>query len=414
MIALARGDFSAQEIKNALHGRSGSRTVKFRCDVLRNGATPGTVRMIDGSVALNRFSTIQRTARFTLAEEIDWLSDELRPVMLLKMNDAGKESISRIMPCAVFDALCLTAAEFDALNITGADLDNGYVTVAGRVEQWVEYPLGVFIPSTPRRNTIDGVTSWEVEAYDRTVILKEDSITEALYFEAGDNYLDAVQSVLISAGISNIIIDDYTDLVLPNSRVFDIGTSKLSISNTLLSEAGYNPVSFSAQGEALLIKYVDLSARSVDYIYAANDLSVIDRDTSIELDAYGVPNIFIAVCSNPELKEDYVATWINDSPVSRLSTVSRGRNITSEIYQPDSIASQEALDSYIAHIGWEATLRGYETLEFSTALMPIHGSGDILSISHSDVTGIFVESSWEMPLKAGERMTHSARRLIGL
>ena len=403
MTELARGGWTAKEILDALRGRGGSREIRFRFDVIRGGAKIEEVPA-SGSVSLNRFAEIQRTARFTLTKELDWLHDELKPYLLLRMKRAKPIPVQS---CIDRDGLDWPFSRWDERDAMWTDLDSGLL----RFEEYVEFPLGQFVLSSPARQSNDGANAWEVEAYDHTVILKEDSITEPLYFAAGTPYLDAVQSVLVSANVAGVLFQDLSDTVLPTDRVFDVGTSKLSIVNALLSELNFNSIRCEAEGRFVILKYKEPSPDRMDWTYAADELSVISRDTASESDFYSVPNVFIAVCSNPELEQDYRSVWINDSPVSALSTASRGRKITSEIYQPSVIPSQEALDAYIRRIGFEAN-QVYEQLSFTTALMPVHESGNTLAIRHPDVNGIFVESSWEMTLSAEGEMTHTARRLV--
>jgi hypothetical protein len=366
MIKAARGVWSDREIKDALCAVSGSQCVKFRYDVLRGGVRRASVHA-EGSVSFNRFNEIQRTARFTLHEEIDWLLDEIKPYMLLRMP-------------------------------------NG---------EFAEFPLGVFILSTPNRSSANSLTTWTVEAYDRTVILAEDSLVEPLYFAAGTAYLDAVQSVLVGAGVSQVLISDSADTVLAADREFEPGTKKIEVVNALLSEINFNPIYCDAEGRFVISKYREPGLLDAGWVYAADKTSIIGRDTQSNLDYFNMPNVFIAACSNPDLEEDYVSVWTNDNPVSKFSTVQRGRSIVSDIYQPDQITSQEDLDAYIRRIAFEAN-QVYEPIRFITALNPLHERADVLSLQHPDATGVFVESSWSFPLAASGQMTHEARRLVVL
>lgn len=377
MLKLARGGWTDKEIFNALRGQGGSRQVKFRFDVLQNGAKIKEINA-SGSIDFNRFAEIQRAGTFKLTEELDWLHDEIKPYMLLRMPDK-------------------------------VNADNIGTTM--RDEQYAEFPLGVFVLSSPSRQSDNGYTEWTVAAYDHTVILKEDSITEPLFLPAGTKYITAIQSILVSANVANVFIKNFTDAKLQTDREFEIGTTKLSIANSLLGEINFNPVRCDSNGQFLISKYQEPSPDNIDFTYAADELSVISRDTESNQDFYSVPNIFIAVCSNPELDKDYRSVFVNDSPSSALSTVSRGRRITSEIYQPSTVLSQEALDTYIRRIAFEEN-QVYEQLTFTTAIMPIHESGNVLAIRHPDVTGIFIESSWTITLSADGQMTHTARRLV--
>ncbi len=365
MIKAGRDGWSDKQIKDALHGVDGSQYVAFRYDILRQGIRRPVTLSAEGSVSLNRFNDIQRTARFALTGEVDWLRDEIKPYMLLRMDG----------------------------------------------DRFAEFPLGVFVLSTPIRKSENGVTTWSVEAYDRTVILVEDSLVEPLYFAAEEPYLNAIQSVLVSAGITQVLIADFVDTGLPTEREFEIGTRKLDVINTLLSEINFNPIYCDADGRFIISKYKEPSILDVGYTYSADKMSIIGRDTESNMDYFNVPNVFIATCSNPELDQDYISVYTNDNPASKFSTVQRGRNIVSEIHQPDAIASQEDLDAYIRRIAFEAN-QVYEPVKFSTALNPLHERADVLSLNHPDARGVFVESGWSFPLEAGGEMAHEARRLV--
>ncbi len=410
MIKAGRDKWTDNQILDALHGRNGSQCVSFRFDVLRDGVRQRSITA-QGSVSLNRFADIQRTARFTLYEELDWLKDEIKPFMRLRMEDTTADGVVIALIWDDRDALGLTFDALDALAMTWDEIDAGRFDGTVRAEQYAEFPLGVFILSTPTRTSRDALNTWTVEAYDRTVILVEDSLTEPLLVSAGTTYFDAVQSILVSAGISRVIIADLVDTEIPADRVFEIGTKKLTVINTLLTEINFNPIYCDVDGVFVLSAYVEPSASSVDYTYKADELSIIGRDTKSDLDYFDVPNVFIAVCSNPDLDQDYTSVWTNDNAASRLSTIQRGRKIVSEIKKPDCIASQNDLNAYIRRVAFEAH-QVYEKLEFVTALNPLHGRAENLQIQHPDATGVFVESSWTLPLSASGQMSHAARRLI--
>lgn len=366
MEQFARGQWTDRQILDALLGRDGAQTILFRADILRDNAKDREITIAPGSsVSMNADADIKRTARFTLYEPLDWLNEEIKPYMLLQIGD-----------------------------------------------QYAEFPIGVFIPSTPRRNGSDGANEWTIEAYDRTVILAEDGLDEPLYIQAGTLYLDAIQDVLVSTGIENIMVQDYVYTVIPADREFEIGQSKIDVVNALLSEINFNKIYCDVDGRFVLSAFKEPSPDRIDFTYTADALSIISADTSAETDFYGMPNVFIAVCSNPDLDIDYRSVYVNDNPLSEFSTVQRGRRIISEVYQPDQIASQVDLDAYIRRIAFEQTQTASETVSFRTALMPVHGLLDTLEIRHPDINGVFSESSWTLPLEAGAEMDHIARRVV--
>lgn len=114
MLELGIGGYTRQQVIDVLHGRSGSRgVVKFRYDLLdKDEVKIGELTAQAGTVRMNSLGEIKRIARFTIteneAQDIDWLSDRIRPVFCLQMPDGN----------------------------------------------WIEWSLGIFIPSSPERVSI--------------------------------------------------------------------------------------------------------------------------------------------------------------------------------------------------------------------------------------------------------------------
>ncbi len=364
MLPLARNGLTAEQVRDSLHAKKGNRRVRFRYYIIRSGIRAGVLPGMSGTVRYSAEDDIQRTASFEFSGEpaINWLVDQIQPIMEIQVDNI-----------------------------------------------WTEFSLGFFIPSTPTRNAEGRHISYTVEAYDRTIFAKEDCITERVFYPKGTPYLDIVQQLILSSGISDIEVIS-SDLKLPTDREFDIGTSKLEIINTLLSEINYLPLSINAEGRAVLKPYQEPNADNVSYSYRADQLSVLHSPASSTTDLYNVPNIFLAVVSNPE-QEPIKSMYINDNPASELSTVRRGRNIVSQLYKPDAITSQEELDTYIRRIAFDQS-QVYEAATISTALMPIHEGREVLEIRHPELSGIFEEISWEMELKNGGNMSHSVRRIV--
>ncbi len=409
---LANGGFSHAQIYDALHGRSGTRQMKFRYDLIRDGVTIGQLPVISGSVRYRKEDSIRRTARFTLKEDnrINWLTDRIKPYMLLRMPDGVRQSAR---PLETWGNLAEYAWS-GASQFLWGDFADGTAQGTARYERWVQFPLGVFIPSTPTRHFEAGA-QYEVEAYDLSVILKEDCITDRTYFASGTKYLDAVQSLLVSAGIVQVMATE-SEAVMATDHEFEIGTSKLEIVNQLLMEINYNTFVIDADGIGILSPYEEPSGARVSLEYLQDQLSVICPQADTELDLYNVPNVFVAVVSNPDYSKDntdfeyFRCEYVNDNPASALSTIKRGRRIVS-VLKPNDIATLEDLQKYVRRQAFQAS-QVYETVQFSTALMPVHGENEVLRIQHPDIHGIYEETGWEMELSAGSQMTHEARRMM--
>lgn len=78
----------------------------------------------------------------------------------------------------------------------------------------------------------------------------------------------------------------------------------------------------------------------------------------------------------------------------------------------DDIASQSILDEYVRRIAYSSSV--YGKFAFDTAIMPHHSYMDSLFCEHSDlgIKSKYIETSWDMELKAGGRMNHNCRRVI--
>lgn len=409
---LLNSQFTQQEIYNALHAKSGSTKIKYRFDLIRNNAVISHVPA-SGSVSLNRTDKIKRTARFEIYGEcgIDWLKDYIRPVVLIGMED--KKSIVSVAvggTWANINARARTWEEIHEIGATWEEIAKGEKKAVSYEEQYAEFPLGVFLLASPsKEHSAEGVV-YSVDAYDKTLILSEDCITSRVVFEEGEKYTDVIESLIAGSGLQQVVITP-SDTILPAQREFDIGTSRLDIINTLLSEIIYNELYADENGIIIVSPYTEPSEKNISMSYVADELSIISTRVSTDLDTYGVPNVFIATVSNPELGTDLSATYINDNPTSKLSTIYRGRKIVSELYKPDYISSQKDLEAYIRRIAFEAN-QVQERITFETAIMPTHGISEVMEINHPCVSGIFVEDGWTIDLVPDGKMSHEGSRLV--
>jgi len=161
MLDLAINGYTEQEVIDQLHGKKGSRgLVKIRYDLLnRQDVKLGELAVQSGRVSMNSLAEIKRTALFELTEQeardVDWLNDRIRPVFCLQMPDGGT----------------------------------------------AEWPLGVFLLSSPTRKDENKQIKRSIEAYDSSLILKEDKFIDRYVIEAGTKYIDAIIDILNAAGI---------------------------------------------------------------------------------------------------------------------------------------------------------------------------------------------------------------------
>lgn len=367
---IARQGYTGQEILNTLLAVTGSRTVKFRYDLLnKTDKKIGELDWVRGcNINYNSFADIKRTASFDIKDngEIDWLNDRIQPFVLLKMPDGN----------------------------------------------WVEFSQGIFLLPTPTRRHNGAVITRSIEAYDTSLILVNDMFTKRYTVSTGISYYDAVLQILKGAGISKINIE-YTDKTLDRDLEFEIGDAKLTRINELLDAINYVQLHVDENGYFTSYKYVSPAARAPEITYADDSHSIIVPDVEEELDIFNIPNYWVVTASNPE-SEPLVATYENNNPDSATSTISRGfRKVNYRTI--DEIADFYTLNDYVARIAYESS-QPYGYVEFKSAIMPVHGYSNILNFKYGglSISDKYSEVSWSMPLAAGAEMSHRIRRVVSL
>lgn len=349
------------------------RKIGFRYLLLRGGAYYAQLRALSDSAPRIRCDSegeIKASFSGTFAPqaydvdgkpmEIDWLSDE-------------------IQPCLILDG--------------------------------VQHPLGVFMPATPK-NVNDGIVeSVSVEAYDRCWRVRDTNSAALPFWPAGTLYLDAIKQLLVEAGVGTVLAVP-SDAAFPEDREdWDIGVSYLSIVNQLLTEINYYPLYFDASGAAILRPVVTPDASSIN-----RTLDVRNREARIlpgisrETDIFSAPNFFIVTCSNPDKDDLMVATAANENPQSPLSVQRRGRRICARL-RVDNIASQEELQAYADKLRNESLITG-ESLRISTALMPGCSVNDVVALHYGDLTSLCIERGFDMELRVGGKMNHRLERVV--
>lgn len=279
--------------------------------------------------------------------------------------------------------------------------------------QWIEFSLGIFIPSTPKRHEENGMIYRDVEAYDGLVILDEDSVDTRLTLEAGTSYHDFILSIFSQLNIKKWNIE-FSDKTAKTSTEWKPGTSYLSIINDCLAALNYTPLFVDEYGYYTSRLYKSPQDKSVDVEYLADELSVIQDGTEEELDLFSVANKFITVLNDPE-REPLTSMVTNENPDSPTSYQSRGNRFITDYREVEDIADQEALDAYTERIAFEAS-QVFGKVSFTTAVMPIHEYSDVIQLENETlkISGKYAETSWKLPLEVGGKMTHEVRKVVNI
>lgn len=367
MLSLARGGYTEQEIIDVLHAKRGNRNIRFRYKLLdKNNLDKGYLdNVIEGGVKYASFNDIKRTATFKVVDDgtINFLSDRIQPIFEIKIKN-----------------------------------------------DWIQFPMGVFLLASPKRSDNNNNIERTIEAYDGLLILVDDKTDDIWTVSAGTNYKTAIINLLESAGITQYIIED-TNKVLSTTQVFEIGSSKLSIINELISQINFTPIRVDVYGNFVSNGYVAPSSRGIEYTYKDDSLSVTYKGMTENFDLFNVANKWVVVVTNAETTP-LKSVYINENVSSLTSTVNRGRVIT-DYREIDNMADQQSLNDYVLRIANESS-QIFGEVEFETAIMPHHDYMDLLKIEYSSlgINDKYVETAWEFNFNTGAKMKHFCRRVV--
>lgn len=364
MYNLEQSGYTEAQVQAALRTH---RTVSYGYDLLdKNDTTIGQIQVSSCRIYNNSEASIQRSIRLETQndKDIDYASDRIRPYMKLKMGN-----------------------------------------------QYLNYPLGIFLMSSPTRQEDSGSVRRSIEGYDKMQILSDDKFTARYEVAAGVSYTAAVVAILLSAGITKYNIPQ-TALETQTILEWPIGTTKLKACNDLLEAVNYVPLYCDSYGYVRSDVYMLPEARGIDATYVTDKDSIIQLGSEEELDIFGAPNCIVRYLENAE-RQYLISTATNNDPNSKLSTVSRGRTIV-DVAAVQDIANQSSLDAYVARIMAEKKV--YQKVIFDTLNMPNHENNDCLYVDLGTLgaSGKFIEESWEMDLSTGGTMRHICRKAVSI
>ena len=279
-----------------------------------------------------------------------------------------------------------------------------------------ERQIGVFASSKAPETDDDGVKSIRVQAYDRCWRVQTTKAETPVYFAAGTNYLTAIEQLLVTAGINDVLKTDKDATFATDREDLTVGMSYLEYINKLLDEINYKPLWFNFQGTAVLEPVSVPTAANIRHNLtdriepmSGTDAELITRLIGRKIvkdtDMYNAPNVWICVCQNPDLPAPLRAVAENNNADSPLSTVNRGRRIVEKV-NVDNISSQTELQAYADRLR-DQSLISTDTLELETALIPGFGVDDVVGVSLEGDSFLAVDREWTMELTVGGAMTHT-------
>lgn len=343
---------------------NGKSEIHFEFEAIRDNVPFRKLRAIPGgNILCDAKAEIKRSLSCTLVcdEEIDFLTDHLRVSMI---KDGTRETI------------------------------------------------GTFVVTTaPRTRSENGLETWSIEAYDRTYLVQRKKVESMSDVFVGVNasYIDAIESLLVACGISDIILEPSAARVTTAHQDWEIGISYLQIINELLDEMNYTSLWFDENGVARAQLYSSPVTRDPNFEYRAGNGSTILAGHEIGDDTFDAANVFMVMIQNLDGSAIYTKA-VNDDPTSRLSTVRRGRIAAPVVFLQDT-PSLTAAQEYANNLKLKSMI-STETATIRTAPEALHEVFDIVAVDIPGLHGKFEEIGWTIDLDASGLMSHTLRRAI--
>lgn len=154
----------------------------------------------------------------------------------------------------------------------------------------ISWPMGIYLPSTPRRAY--GPTGVEVgvQLFDKSLILDQAKVQSTYTIPAGATVTDALTTLISTAtadGLSVATVDSAQTLL--TSMVWKAGTSILTIANEALDAINYWSLHLDRYGVFQLAPHEPAEQREPQWTFDEEN-SIYDPSFQSEQDTFEVPN----------------------------------------------------------------------------------------------------------------------------
>ena len=314
----------------------------------------------------------------------DWLSSmqqtfEYYTVDPLTWKDVKR--IDNVKSCQIerdTDVATLGSATIDIDDSLGECYIRVYlITIQNGVKE--KHPLGTFLVQTPK-TSFDGKTqSVSMDAYTPLLELKEKQPPIGYFISKGENVME--YAYLLTENYARApVVKPNSESVLYNDFVADTEDDWLTFITDLASNAKHNFM-LDEMGRILFLPKQDTASLQPVWTYDDSNSSILYPKLKVSHDMYNIPNVVEVIYSNGGVY--YYSKVVNDDPNSPISTVSRGREITHRVTNPDLIGNptENQIHEYA-----NQTLRDLSSLEYTLSYK--HGYcpvriGDCVRLNYS-------------------------------
>lgn len=282
-------------------------------------------------------------------------------------------------------------------------IDFKHVRVA-MVLNGVETICGTFLVSTPTSDFEGPMQDLDITCYSTLWPVQADGPDYRYYVGKGVNVVAEVTRILDKFGYTIDISE--SNKVTSKGIEWEIGSSWLSIVNDLLKSINYTPLYVDFYGTYKSRQYVLPADREIEIVYNSKEVkNILETKMSSELDLFGVHNKFVRYVNDPEVA--LVATYENkDGPTG---TTARGLTHTS--FESAEASDYDTLYAICKRAAAEETSI-YHKVTIYTAINLEHLYMNCIQLNHYNVSGKFIETSWDIELITGGTMSHNLREAI--
>lgn len=235
-----------------------------------------------------------------------------------------------------------------------------WFSLTGPDRSTVSWPMGVFLPSTPRISYGDG--GWctvQVDMYDRTLRLRQRALSSDPYVvPAGSGFWlvsFAREMVELALGQGTHAIEDSTDTAR-TPMTFMPGTTYYEVAAKVLEAAGFFAPWADGEGTIRSSRYAAPSSRPVVWEFADGDLASYTPDFEVEKDWFAIPNRILAYSQATGDVPPLEAEAYNFDPEDPLSITNRG--FVDEVVEGVEAATLATLQAHAGRLLAERRSRG--------------------------------------------------------
>lgn len=273
---------------------------------------------------------------------------------------------------------------------SGQETIEKWVRVWRDVEQNGEYSHdAVFtgLATTPR-NEIEGLLrSDALECYSVLKPADDVHLLRGYYVSAGLNGAEVIRSLLDVTPAPVSIDRTNIPPTITSTLVAEDGETHLSMIEKILTIIDWR-LRINGNGEILICPQAEDTSGAFD----PNEVDVLEPSIKMEADWFSIPNVFCAI------NDDVTAIARDDDPNSKLSTISRGREVWMTETSP-SLADNETIEQYARR-----RLKSEQIIEkkasYNRRYVPDLLPGDLLLLHYPEqgLDGIYMITSQSIEL----------------